>query len=335
MNSIASSMSAIVFASRFFHCAAVGLFVCASYLLPAKAQNAAAVQASACVSPGMKQLLVREGNSIRVGVAGQSMTQQPGSRENERGIVAAQGPESLRTLHQAHDWFEKGARRGYAPAQVNLAVAALAGWGMPPNAGTALYWLREAANQGYALAYYDLGILYMNGCGVRQDYREALHYFELGANAGDASAQMNLGYLYDQGLGVAQEHTTAAAWYGKAAEAGVPEAQYNLADLYLRGEGLPRNDSLAFTWFQKAALQGHTAARIMLGSMYAAGQGIDKDRQSAYMWIFSAELQGDHRGKAMLDTLAVQLSAKELAEVKAKAQSLAQTDKRAELALLH
>lgn len=325
MNSIAEVAPERVFAARYFHLITVVLLACASLMPGANAQDAAAVRTSACVSPGMKQLLVREGNSIRVAVAGQSTTQQPGSRENERGIAAAQGPESLRTLQQTHDWFEKGARRGYAPAQVNLAVASLAGWGMTPNAGTALYWLREAANQGYALAYYDLGILYMNGCGVRQDYREAFRFFEQGANASNAAAQMNLGYLYDQGLGVAQDHVTAAAWYGKAAEAGVPEAQYNLADLYVHGEGVPRDDFLAFAWFQKAARQGHAAARIMLGLMYAAGQGTAKDLQSAYAWLAAAALQGDNRASAMLATLERQLTPVQLAEANRRAQSLAET----------
>src|ERR1700692_1317805 len=212
---------------------------------PAGAQTDA-VPGDACVSTAMVRLLGREVNSVRVSPSTGLVPQKAGSRENEKGIALARAPQdTLRTLEEAHHWFEKGARKGYAPAQVNLAVLSLAGWGAPPNAGTALYWLREAARQGYALAYFDLGILYMNGCGVHRDYHEAFSQFEQGANAGDSAAQMNLGYLYDQGLGVAEDRAQASVWYRKAAENGLAQAQYNLADLYVRGEGVPRDESAA------------------------------------------------------------------------------------------
>ena len=97
-------------------------------------------------------------------------------------------------------WFERSASKGYAPAQVNLAVMYINGWGTAPNYGVALRWLHEAANQGYARAYYNLGILYQQGQGVTKDPAEALHYFRKGAEAGDPSAQTNLGYMYDSGM---------------------------------------------------------------------------------------------------------------------------------------
>ncbi len=310
-----------------------------SPILPlASAQTHPAAGTDTCVSSAMIRLLAREGNSVRVSPSTQLVSQMAGSHENEKGIALTQTKDTMRTLQEAHNWFEKGARKGYAPAQVNLAVLSLAGWGTPANGGTALYWLREAARQGYALAYFDLGILYMNGCGVRQDYQEAFSQFEEGANAGDSAAQMNLGYLYDQGLGVTQDRAQAAVWYRKAAERGVAQAQYNLADLYVRGEGVPRNESMAFAWFQKAAQQGHTGARIMLGSMYAEGRGIEKNLQAAYEWISAAALQGDTRGAATLQALEQQLAPEQLAKSKTRAQLLAQVPKPrsdAEVALLH
>jgi TPR repeat protein len=305
--------------------------------MPARAQTGGSVAGDACVSTAMVSLLAREGNSVRVGPSTELFSQKAGSRENEKGIALAEAQDTLRTLERAHSWFEKGARKGYAPAQVNLAVLSLAGWGTPPNKGTALYWLREAARQGYALAYFDLGILYMHGCGVDQDDHEAFSQFEQGASAGDSAAQMNLGYLYDQGLGVRQDRAQAAVWYRKAAESGVAEAQYNLADLYVRGEGVPRDESTALAWFQKAAQQGHTGARIMLGSMYAAGRGTAKNLQSAFEWLSAATLQGDTRGTSTLEALEHQLTPEQLAQSKIRAQLLAQLPKpyRHEMALLH
>jgi uncharacterized protein len=319
--------------------AMVALALLAASILPtlASAETDASVAGDACVSTAMLGLLRREGNSVRVNHSTELVSPKAGSRENEKGIAYAQAEDTLLALQEAHHWFEKGARKGYAPAQVNLAVLSLAGWGTPRNAGTALYWLREAARQGYALAYFDLGILYMKGCGVHQDYHEAFSQFAQGANAGDSAAQTNLGYLYDQGLGVAEDLAQAAAWYRKAAESGVAEAQYNLADLYVRGQGVPADPSTALAWFEKAARQGHTGARVMLGLMYAEGRGTEKNPQSAYEWLSAATLQGDTRGTATLEALEHQLSPEQLAQSRMRARLLAQFPKphREEIALLH
>jgi len=324
--------------TQFIISVSASLLVVAVLAPDAMGQTNDSAAGSECVSTEMVRLLAREGNSVRVSSGNVLISQKAGSRENEKGIALTQAPDTARTLQTAYQWFERGARRGYAPAEVNLAVVSLAGWGTAPNAGTALYWLREAARQGYALAYFDLGVLYMKGCGVRQDYHEAFSLFEQGANAGDSAAQMNLGYLFDQGFGVAQDRAKAAFWYRKAAESGVAQAQNNLGDLYLRGEGVARDESEAFSWFQKAAQQGHTGARVMLGSMYAEGRGTAKNVQAAYEWISAAALQGDTRGAETLKDLEHQLTQEQLAQSKARAQVLAQCSgsrRGAEVALLH
>lgn len=325
-------------AIRFSALASVTLFAASLSLPQASAETKASAAEDSCVSGAMFRLMAREGNSVHVSLTRELASQKGGSRENEKGIALTQEQDTVRTLKEAHTWFEKGARKGYAPAQVNLAVLSLAGWGTPPDAGTALYWLNEAARQGYALAYFDLGILYLRGCGVRQDYHEAFSEFEQGANVGDSAAQMNLGYLYDQGLGVAQNRSQAAAWYRKAAESGVPQAQYNLADLYLRGEGVPGDESAAFAWFQKAAMQGHTGARIMLGSMYAEGRGTEKNPQAAYEWISAGALQGDTRGSTTLLALENRLTPEQVTHSKMRARTLASSAIRtspSELAFSH
>ena len=329
MSSIANSVLISSFAKHWLVPAGCSVLLLGVLSPPSRAQESTAGSGAACVSPTMIRQMVRDGKSIRVSPAAERIAERPlrtaGALENEKGVGLAQEPENVRMLEEAHRWFEKAASKGYAPAQVNLAVLSLAGWGTAPNGGTALYWLREAARQEYALAYFDLGVLYLEGCGVRRDEGEAFRYFERGAALGDSAAEMNLGYLYDQGLGVAQNREQAAAWYRKAAEQGVAKAQYNLADLYLRGEGVTRDEAAAFALFEKAALQGHTGARIILGSMYAEGLGTAKNAQAAYEWILAASIQGDMRGAGTLRVLEHQLSAGQLTESKLRAASLAQT----------
>jgi TPR repeat protein len=255
-----------------------------------------------------------------------------GYSENEKGIAAITG--QPRDLQAAHRWFEKAARKGHAPAQVNLAITYSQGWGTPRDDSAALYWLTLAANQANERALFDLGQLYLEGCGVRRNYPEALRLFREAAEKGETAAQINLGYMYDHGLAVIKDQAQAAAWYKKAADAGEPQAQFDLADLYMRGEGVAQNDVVAFQWFEKAALQGHSAARVMLGSMYAAGRGHRKDLETGYAWVLSANLEGNPQARTYAAWLERQLSPAQLERARMRARLLAPAG-HVELALLY
>src|SRR5580700_5972820 len=89
-----------------------------------------------------------------------------GYDENQEGIsvVAASGGKP--DYHKARKLFERAASKGYPPAQVNLAIAYLQGWGTAQNYGTAVHWLTLAASGGNARGLFDLGLLYFKGCGV-------------------------------------------------------------------------------------------------------------------------------------------------------------------------
>lgn len=298
--------------------------ILALLLVPARlpAQQTENLAPPACAPANLASLIVREEQSVRV-----SSVQEPSfPGRADAATPATNNSAALATIvreqSDAYKTLENNARHGSLAAQVNLAVASLAGWGVAPNAGTALYWFRAAAAHNYAPALFDLGILYSRGCGVRQDLGEAFQFFQAAATSGDLAAAVNLGYLYDQGLGVTQNRAEAARWYRQAAEPGEPTAQYNLGDLYLCGTGVPLDESVAFSWFQKAALQGHSGARIMLGSMLAAGRGTKKDLQSAYFWLSAASLQGDPRGDAILRALKQQLAPEQLEQAMKQARSL-------------
>ena len=242
--------------------------------------------------------------------------------QNQMGIESALVLSSNRTIQDARRWFETAAEQGYTPAQVNLAVLYINGWGTPQNYGAALYWLQVAAKKGDPRAHTNLGILYLKGWGVRQDYAEALRNFRFAGERGETGAMVNLGFMADGGLGTAKDHSTAAEWYRKAAERGDSLGENDLADLYLRGEGVQQDDAEAFAWFQKAAAQGHTGARIKLGFLYMTGRGVPKDLESAYAWILSASLAGDQRGRKYLDQLGRLLSPEQLAKAKEQAEAL-------------
>lgn len=242
--------------------------------------------------------------------------------QNQMGMVSmlAIGPDY--SPAEALKWFEQSARKGYAPAQVNLAVMYINGWGTAQNYGAGLHWLLEAAHQKYARAYYNMGIIYQQGEGVTANPAEAVRYFRLGADAGDSGAETNLGYMYDNGLGVAKDMAAAVTCYRKAADRGNALAQNNLADLYLRGEGVPQDDATAFRLFQQAAAQGQTGARIKLAYLYANGRGVRKDLVTADSWITATTTSGDARGTDLQRAIEKQLSTAEIAQAKETAKKL-------------
>jgi TPR repeat protein len=248
--------------------------------------------------------------------------------QNQTGIESALVLGPNRTIDDARKRFEKAARKGYAPAQVNLAVLYLQGWGVPQNYGAALYWLKAAAEKGNPRAYTNLGILYLEGWGVRQDYDQALLNFRIAAAHGETSAMANLGFMNDNGFGTPKDQRSAADWYRQAAERGDPTGQSNLGDMYLRGEGVPQNDAFALEWFRKAAQQGHTGAQIKLGFLYMTGRATPKDAEAAYSWILAATLAADDRGKEYLSDLEKVLTPEQLARAKERAHVLYETESR-------
>src|SRR6266403_3448789 len=76
--------------------------------------------------------------------------------QNQLGLVSALVVAQGTDIRQARRWFEKAARHGYAPAQFNLAVPYMNGWGISQNYGAALNWLNAAAKQDHPSAYANL-----------------------------------------------------------------------------------------------------------------------------------------------------------------------------------
>ena len=232
--------------------------------------------------------------------------------QNQMGLASILRISPEYPSQDALKWFEKAARQGYAPAEVNLGVMYANGWGVEKNYAKALLFFQSAARQGSARANYSLGILYMNGQGVKQDYSAARARFQAAASAGDTNAETDLGYLYDRGLGGPQDLQRALELYTRAAQAGNALAQHNLGDLYLRGEGVPQSDAIALMWFRKAAAQGQTGAEIKLAYMLAEGRGARKDPEQAYRLLSAAAEAGDNRGEEMLRSLRAQLNQEQI-----------------------
>lgn len=169
------------------------------------------------------------------------------------------------------------ANRGYAPAQLNLALMYTRGQGVEKNPREAVRLLKLAVEQGYEPAMNNLAVLYELGDGVEKDEKEAAKLYRLLAERGNVVAQCNLALMYSMGRGVEKNEKEAARFYELAANQGEPVAQFTLGLMYASGRGVEKNEKEAVRFYELAADQGEAQAQFTLSLMYAHGRGVEKD----------------------------------------------------------
>ena len=139
--------------------------------------------------------------------------------------------------------------------------------------------------KGYAPAQHNLATMYAIGNGVERNFSEALKWFQKAAEQGIAESQFSLGLAYLKGDGVNQNLKEAAKWYQMAAEQGLARAQNGLAEMYNEGEGVSFNPEMAWRLTFAAAQQGYAVAQAELGMNFTKGQEkVPQDDEEAYYW---------------------------------------------------
>ncbi len=138
------------------------------------------------------------------------------------------GPDNFK---KAFKLWGKSAKKGYAPAQRQLAVCYLDGEGVEVDPEKGVEWMMKAVEQGDSWAQYDMGVLYFEGKGVAQDATKAVYWFEKAAEQGHPYALHNLALHYYNGVGVAADYNKAVSLLRRAAEAGNEASKQALAEL--------------------------------------------------------------------------------------------------------
>lgn len=149
----------------------------------------------------------------------------------------------------------------YSPAQYQMALIHLNGWGVKKDEQKAFELLTLAASQNYPDALFSLSTMYSEGDVVKKDLKTAFVMMEKAANKNLASAQFNVGVMYAQGEGVAKNSQKAARWYEKAARQNYPLAQFNLALMYFEGKGVKKSTEMSYVWNYIAAKSGYVPAQ--------------------------------------------------------------------------
>ena len=228
---------------------------------------------------------------------------------------------------EALGWYLKAAEQGYAEAQLRT------GWlykmvrpGIKQDYRLADFWFRKAAAQGLVEAEYELGHLYeWGGRGLKIDFSEAASWYQRAAGKGHEYAQFELARFYDQGLGVSQDEHEADRWLRqsdwagrlkKEARDGLATSQASLGHMYETGIGIERDLSEAVKWYRKASIWGLTNIQIKLAKLYSTGSGTTKNLTEAFKWLTIVNRPNDQEVKALLESLAGEMSEKEIAKAK-------------------
>lgn len=178
-------------------------------------------------------------------------------KDLERGIYQLNRGE----FQAAIKTFEPLVLEEYSPAQYEMALIYLNGWGTKKDPDKAFELMSASAAQNYPNALFNLSLMYTEGEVVKKDLTTAFILMEKAANKDLASAQFNLGVMYSEGSGTDIDPIKAARWYEKAARQNYTLAQFNLALMYYEGKGVKKNLQMSYVWNYIAARSGYTPAQ--------------------------------------------------------------------------
>ena len=183
--------------------------------------------------------------------------------------VGAGGVE--RDLTEAARWFRKGAEKGSAKAQLNLARALLNGNGLEKNEAEGIAWLAKAADSGLDEAQAQYGIIvYRGDAGIAKDAEAAVRYLKPAAEAGIPSAQNAYAFMLlnaEGGIGHDQERSMEL--FLLAANQGEAKAQMNYGTVLIERAKTQEEFGVALMWLNVAAGTGDPVAINILDASKA------------------------------------------------------------------
>jgi len=157
--------------------------------------------------------------------------------------------------------FEPLVAQEYSPAQYQMALIHLNGFGVKKDPIKAFELLSLSSAQNYPDALFSLSLMYSEGEIVKKDLKTAFALMEKAAIGNLVSAQFNLGVMYFNGAGTFKDYKKAARWYETAAKQNYALAQFNLALMYFEGLGVEKSIEMSYVWNIISASNGYENAR--------------------------------------------------------------------------
>ena len=219
------------------------------------------------------------------------------------GYILTSGPEELRDLPRAAQYYRQASESGFAQGQLGWALALLRDGASPAVDAEAWRLLESAAKADLPAAHFALGVLAEQAVAEQALVEQAEHnpgrlttgtaHYREAAERGHRSAQFRYGIALLTGRGVKQDTQSGETWLRRAGLAGEPLAAAMVGDIYARqGDGQP-NFCEAALWFERAAEAGHIGAARALGQVCLRGGGFGTDPVSAAHWLRVAATADD------------------------------------------
>jgi len=183
----------------------------------------------------------------------------------------------------------------------------------------AIAQFQPLVNQEFSPAQYQMALIYLNGYGIKKDPVKAFELLSLSSSQNYPDALFSLSLMYSDGEIVDKDLKTAFALMERAAIGDLVSAQFNLGVMYYNGSGTHKDYKQAARWYETAAKQNYALAQFNLALMYFEGLGVDKSIEMSYVWNILAASNGYEDAKKSRDMDEYKLSNLQISEARAKA----------------
>src|SRR5260370_21326783 len=149
---------------------------------------------------------------------------QTGSAQGQAllAYVLTNGPESMRDLEEAHQWYERSAAADCPEGCLGYAMSLARQSTDEENLVRVVGLLRRAAEAGIPTAIYLLGVLAEQGAGMTRDPMVAVQFFRHAAERGHRSAQVRWGLALIEGQHVEKDPQPGQSSFRRAPLARAP-----------------------------------------------------------------------------------------------------------------
>jgi TPR repeat protein len=176
--------------------------------------------------------------------------------------------------------------------------------------------------QEYSPAQYQMALIYLNGYGVKKDPMKAYELLSLSSSQNYPDALFSLSLMYSEGEIVEKDLKTAFALMERAAIRNLVSAQFNLGVMYFNGLGTYKDYIKAARWYETSAKQNYALAQFNLALMYFEGLGVEKSIETSYVWNIISASNGYENAAKSRDMDALKLSNLQISEAREKANRL-------------
>jgi TPR repeat protein len=242
--------------------------------------------------------------------------------EHEKGVIYF----NKGNYRDAITIFAELVQYKYAPSMYYVSLCYRDGKGVGKNPVNSMKFLLEAAKRGYAPAQYDLAVEFDRGNVLERNDSLAHHWYETAAGNEEPRALLEMAHRYRDGKGVAQDNAKSIGLLARAAELKEPDASYEYAMHLIAGgndgteymetaadlgnekamihmfdylDGQKRYDE-AYRYAKMLSDAGNHEGTRRVADYYLEGKGVSRDKRLAKDLYYEAARAGNKEAKEKL-----------------------------------